>query len=442
MEEKKIAEIEKKLIEQEHRLVSSIKNVLLYGFKQDEEEGILTKKRAAWIALLRNLFYGRNSVVVLSSISLVSFLGLYIAWKANTIIERQNELLYKQNFLMESERRAALVFELSSILDEIDEENDDLRKNTKEQYKKDKDELLKDIERSIRNSGHRDYREILQSEVIQINDTLLQNGLKISCYPDEQLTYIKYKMSRLLEGRIIAVSKAFRPYRYLDNNGDLIENPVSPERGQLLLSLVESDIVLKDIIEKSDFTYSELLGTKFIKSSDEFSVDVIDLDGLDLGNSTLSNVRFLLAHLNNGNLRSSLIKDSRFENSSLFYCGFEETKIINTVFMNSNLSASRFQNAFLESVEFLECNLVELEFDSTYSKDLSFKFSLLPDSISANSIFETINFSDAIVRNNDFFEKNDHLNWSKYHLVNLKNLDDFDNTNDFIEDDFYMIKNK
>jgi len=99
----------------------------------------------------------------------------------NIKIEHQNKRLDQQTNLQEAERRSSLVFLFSNIMDAIDSEL--------------KDSLNK-------------------------KDTL----------------------SKQLIGRIIALSTRLSPYRYLTEGDTLISHPLSPERGQLLVNLVESDL--------------------------------------------------------------------------------------------------------------------------------------------------------------------------------------------------------
>jgi len=100
----------------------------------------------------------------------------YILSKQNEKLEYQNKRIEQQTFLQEAERRSSLVFLFNNVLDKIDQE-------------------LKDQK--------------------GITDTL----------------------SEPLIGRITALSKALKPYRYLDGD-EIIEKPISPERGQLLISLI------------------------------------------------------------------------------------------------------------------------------------------------------------------------------------------------------------
>ena len=127
----------------------------------------------------------------------------------NTLLDSQNYRLGLQNNLIEADRRGALVVLMSNIMDQLD-------------------------------------REIREQKL------------------EDQAKYdsIGYKLSDPLIGRIAALSQGFLPYRYLEGD-TLTEREVSPERGQLLLSLVNSnlDSVTNDkIYQAAKFEYSYLQG--------------------------------------------------------------------------------------------------------------------------------------------------------------------------------------
>ncbi|KZS42473.1 hypothetical protein AWE51_03255 [Aquimarina aggregata] len=53
----------------------------------------------------------------------------------------------------------------------------------------------------------------------------------------ENKNNLQKTLSSTLVGRIISISSVMKPYLYLEN-GELIDKPLSPERGQLLISLI------------------------------------------------------------------------------------------------------------------------------------------------------------------------------------------------------------
>lgn len=151
----------------------------------------------------------------------------------NIKIDHQNVRLDQQTQLQEADRRSSLVFLLSNTLEAINTE-------LKEDYGKD----------SIRN------------------------------------------LSPQLIGQIIALSRSFRPYRFLEND-TLIAQPLSPERGQLLVSLVESQldaVTYENVFSKAIFDRSDLRGA--------------NLSGADLSLANLIGADLILANLRGAKVTS------------------------------------------------------------------------------------------------------------------------------------------
>jgi len=120
--------------------------------------------------------------------------------KQNTLIDYQNLKISNQLNLQEAERRSSLVFLFNNVLDKLD---DELKNNTKR------------------------------------------------------------NLSSQLKARIISLSRALKPYKYLEGDS-IINKLISPERGQLLISLIESNLSKKtyeDIFAKGDFSYADLSKT-------------------------------------------------------------------------------------------------------------------------------------------------------------------------------------
>lgn len=218
--------------------------------------------------------------------------------KQNELIDSQNSLFKHQNIridqqtnLQEAERRSALVFLFNNIMDKID------------------DEL-------INKSG---------------NDRVL---------------------SSQLIGRIAALSQALKPYRYLDNNV-IIKNAISPEKGQLLLSLINSNIepkTLYRIFAQSNFQYSELKGANFsnvtFKNIDlsYSNMENVNFNNSEFENVTLENVNLKNARLNNANFKKSMIVQS-----DLSYVEANSVKFIGCVLNDINFSNARLSKSVFDS---------------------------------------------------------------------------------------------
>ena len=207
----------------------------------------------------------------------------YILNSQNNLLHYQNKRLDQQINLEEGSRRSSLIFLMSNIMDKIGEELK-VPKNKK---------------------------RILSDELI---------------------------------GRIVSLSQALRPYRYLEND-ELIGQPLSPERGQLLFSLSNSllyEETYAKLFEKADFSYSDLKNANF---NDAF------LEGAKLEYANLKNANFKDADLEYANLLGANMAGATFEES--YMTGIKLT--------NANLRGSSFTN-----VKMTDAVLTNADFTNAY----------------------------------------------------------------------------
>jgi hypothetical protein len=165
---------------------------------------------------------------------LVSIATLLTAYIQIERMEQQNALIKTQNILAEASRRASLNFEMTAILDQI----------------------------------------------VGLHDE-----------PNEEIREIR---DRLLIARIAAFSRALKPYRILDERGNL-SRPLSPERGQLLIALEAAGLRVQGVIDAGAvFSDADLEGAK-IELTGEWSEtnerrkgsSVLALNGASLINALL-----------------------------------------------------------------------------------------------------------------------------------------------------------
>ena len=182
----------------------------------------------------------------------------------NQLIQNQNTRLDQQIHLEEGNRRSSFIFLMSNIMDKVDEE--------------------------LKNRNNNDR-----------------------------------KLSDELIGRIVSLTQTLRPYRYLEND-KLIPKHLSPERGQLLFSLINSllhEETMDKILEKADFSYA-------------------DLQDANLSNSYLRGVRLTNSSFTNANFQNAFLERAIFTNANLTGADFE----------NANLLGVQFDTACLH-----KCNL-------------------------------------------------------------------------------------
>lgn len=210
----------------------------------------------------------------------------------NTLVNTQNYRMDLQNNLMEAERRSSLIFLMSNILDKVDEE-----------IREQKKDLPKD---------------------------------KFGNVPDS----IKFRLSKPLISRTLALSRAFRPYRILEGD-TLSEELVSPERGQLIIALLENNL--------------DSLTQNTIASNGDFSnavVEEINLFGAKLREAQLSR-----ANLRGADLRESDLREADLGQADLGQADLRKARLNGTILHKANLREANLNGADLREAEILEAYL-------------------------------------------------------------------------------------
>lgn len=277
------ADLEARLIEQEHRSVRVWWNAIhafLYRDRSDPRHAAAIKA-LTWHVLSRAPVAAAVGGLAVSTL-LIGLLGVLVAVGANRLLQIQNAKIDVQNHLAEAQRRSSLMFELTSILDQLAE---------------------------LKASG---------------------DGFVA---PDP-----------VLEGRIRALSASLRPYQYLavrgvtdpvadppdpstpttggvlarlwgfvwpDDSGPVLMNrALSPERGQLLVTLVSARV-------RVDYSTIDLSGAdapraQLVDSSIEGAILVgSNLRGADLTNAKLNMVNLEAADLREADLSGVQIHGGR-----------------------------------------------------------------------------------------------------------------------------------
>lgn len=151
------------------------------------------------------------------------------------------------------------------------------------------------------------------------------------------------RLSNTLAGRIIGLSRAMKPYRYMDGD-KLIDAPISPERGQLLISLCKSKIAssffVDEILQESDFTKSEITDAK-------------------LRNAVLRDINLNDANLSRSDLMNVDLQRASLENTNLSYVDMDDVNLI-----NANMKGANLTGAFLIRAQLKGANLTGVILDS------------------------------------------------------------------------------
>ena len=176
-------------------------------------------------------------------------------------------------------------------------------------------------------------------------------------------------------GRLISLSKMLKPYKYLENDS-LIARVTSPERGYLLVSLLETGINLNTtarsrsngrLIERLDFTYAELRNL-LLKGADLIQ---IDLSNADLRNSSFNGIDFEKANLQNTwlhetNLTYASLKEANLEHAVLQYAILDYANL-----QNANLSSADLRNVSLVKTKLLDADFTNARVNKTFEQDVT-----------------------------------------------------------------------
>lgn len=274
-------------------------------------------------------------------------LGATLLVRQNELIANQNTLVSLQNQLTEAQRRASLMFELSNVLDRIKDERDKYYENNKGNVKPwmdgppDPGNPVDDTVAVLTRGAAENYNQRWQKQRPRRRDYGGNAPL--------------FMVSDRLAGRIVALSRSLRPYRYLDDNGQLTPRLLSPERGQLLLSLLYSDIDMfelnhfKPVFDNADLSGVELseLPIEHLVAKDAnfvraklYKVQFVygRLQGANFGNADLNGVE--IATLEGACLRGAHIHNSKLPN--LRYADLTDAVISNTEF--NDISYAKLAN--------------------------------------------------------------------------------------------------
>jgi uncharacterized protein YjbI with pentapeptide repeats len=238
----------------------------------------------------------------------------------NKLLGRQNERLDQQINLEEGNRRSSLILFMSNIMDKMDVE------------------------------------------------------LKFST---------KRTLSDPLIGRIVSLSQSMRPYRYLENDS-LTPRQLSPERGQLLFTLVNSNLdktTYDKIYARANFNYADLREANF---------EGAYLRGAQLAHSSFSYANFNNADLSNANLSGAWLERANFRNTAmsgidLSDAYLRESRMEKITMHDGNLNNADLQQIYLEgdfagtnlqNVKLQNASLVDVNLDGCYFQSLGWIDSL------------------------------------------------------------------
>lgn len=175
----------------------------------------------------------------------------------------------------------------------------------------------------------------------------------------------------------------YKPYKYLDDN-KLTQTKISPERGQLLITIANSKLdtntILK-IFEASNFDHSDLNGAKFnnvyLKNLRMNDASMINCS---FGNSNLQNISFYNCNLSNSSFYKSNLKlafmticdlsnASFWELNSIHNAAFPGSILDSTTFRFVNFNGVQINDDDFSSSKFYKCEVTKEWIDKNKNKD-------------------------------------------------------------------------
>ncbi len=159
-------------------------------------------------------------------------------------------------------------------------------------------------------------------------------------------------LSEPVVGRIKSLMYGFRPYRFLED--DQLSEPLSVEKGQFLLALMNSGIKSQSLQKVFQASFSNI----YLKKVNLFNkvLDNIDMPFSDLQGADLSFASF----------KSASIHDTNFSNAKLPGANLNDTDLRKSLFTDTNLSKAKLNAALLENASFQGANLTGAVFDKAH----------------------------------------------------------------------------
>jgi uncharacterized protein YjbI with pentapeptide repeats len=244
--------------------------------------------------------------------AIAGLMGTILLYNQNQLLNNQNQLLSKQNdkidnqiYLEEASRRSALVMLMSNLMDKVDREIENQQK-----------------EFSSKNTNRK-----------------------------------LFKLSQSLIGQIAALSHSFKPYRFMENDS-LINEPFSPERGQLLITLTRlplDSLTLESIYKVATFERAYLKNANLMD---------VNLSNTNLRFANLSGAELSEANLSGARLRGIDLSSATLIHTDLSSASLSNADITAAYFNSSNLSSASFSNSDLSHTDLMDSDLTNTLFDN------------------------------------------------------------------------------
>lgn len=265
----------------------------------------------------------------------VSLYGTCLFKTQNQLLKSQNELLTQQMQLDEASRRSSLIMLMNNIIDKADKEIEEQRKLS----------------------------------------------------PKDQ----NFSLSQSLVGQLAALSHSFRPYKYMDND-TLTKKPLSPERGQLLMTIAFLPLNSKTysaIYKSSTFSGADMRFMRFTQSDlKKVDLKLSNFQEADLSKSILEN-----ADLRWSEMHSIILRDAKLTNADLKWTNMRSADLEGAIAFKTDLSNSDLTGANLQNVDFSRAKLSSVIFQEANFKNTTITINQLSR---ARTLYNCYNLHDSI----------------------------------------------
>lgn len=318
-----------------------------------------------WLLLNQNALLKQQNELVVGQNKLLAKQNEFVSKQTN-MAEKQTALFEKQNDLVREQNQ--LVMEQSGLLKE---QNGLVRGQTDLSAKQNK---LVEQQNALSEAGRRSSLVLLMSNIEdkiaeELRDSTNKNRL----------------LSSALVGRIVALCNNLKPYRY-SVEGDTLSKLLSPERGQMLISLVNAELgkaTYDSIFAKANFEYADLQKVDFsgrylnnIKLPKANLVrailDYASMEGADLIQADMRHVYISQGRLSNARLKYVKLNDAYLQGIDLTGAHLGNTDLQDAHLENAILNEADLRSANLEGADFTnsQLNLVKIS-GSNIAKYLS-----------------------------------------------------------------------
>ena len=326
---------------------------LISAFKLFLEE-LPTPSKETTANLSGHLVYRFTRLGVLGF--LLALIPVVLLWQQNQLLQSQNELFTFQNTRVDEQTKL------------LENQNDKI-----------------DSQIQLEESNRRGALIVMMSNIMdKVDDELT----------DDWNGDGKRNLSPQLIGRIAALSQSFRPYRFWQDS-TLIEKPLSPERGQLFLALIKSNLDPSTIqsiytyttfenayleganLEKVNLSKANLMGSNLIRANlVNANLENVDLSRADLRKANLGRANLIKANLSGVNLMGSNLRGANMEEANLVGVNLRKSdlrkvNLINVIlvdgflFGKNDLDENYLVGPNFDKADYLEVDLQDAQVLST-----------------------------------------------------------------------------